>query len=216
MKILFFGKPNSGKGSALNEIRKKIKDPIHVLGTGDILRQEVEEGTERGILAKQFMSKGLLVPDEVINDMMIDKIRQTDGIIVLDGYPRTVQQAEAMLAAGEIPDIVMELYVDDEIALSRAINRIVCKKCGRTYNIANEEYRPKQTGICDDCGTQLVRRKDDEPETAQKRLAVYAAETYPVLNLMRERGIRVVTIDNSSEHSTKELEKEFFKAINQK
>lgn len=216
MKIIVFGKPNSGKGSRLNEIRKKIKEPIHVLAVGDLLRQEVEEGTELGKLAKQYMSQGLLVPDEVINNMMLNKIRETQGIIVLDGYPRTVQQANAMLEGDEIPDIVMELYVDDAIALNRASDRIVCKKCGRTYTIANEEYQPKQAGICDDCGTQLVRRKDDEPETAKKRLAVYADDTYPVLNLMQERGIKVITIDNSTEHASKDFEKEFLGAINQK
>ena len=216
MKIILFGKPNSGKGSRLNEIQKKTKEPIPVLAAGDILRKEVGEGTEIGKLAEQYMSQGLLVPDEVINNMMINKIRQTQGVIVLDGYPRTVQQANAMLEAGEYPDIVIELYVDDEVALDRAKDRTVCKKCGRTYTIVNEGYRPKREGICDDCGSPLVRRKDDEPETARKRQAVYAKDTYPVLDLMQAKGIEVITIDNSTEDASEEFEKLFLSVINKR
>jgi len=175
MKIIMLGAPGAGKGTQAKRIAEKYGIP-HI-STGDIFRANIKEGTELGLKAKEYMDQGLLVPDEVTIGMLLDRIHQADckNGYVLDGFPRTIPQAESLNKAladmGEAIDFAIDVDVPDENIVNRMGGRRACLKCGATYHV--EYAAPKADGVCDACGSGLVLRDDDKPETVQKRLTVY-------------------------------------------
>ena len=191
MKIIMLGAPGAGKGTQAQRIAEKYGIP-HI-STGDIFRANIKNGTELGKKAKAFMDQGLLVPDELTVDLVMDRISQPDckeGYI-LDGFPRTIPQAEALTEAlakkGEAIDFAIDVDVPDEKIVTRMAGRRACIKCGMTYHIVYAA--PKKEGICDKCGAELVLRDDDKPETVQKRLAVYHEQTQPLIDYYKAQGI---------------------------
>ena len=202
--IILFGKPGAGKGTRLGEFLKGRENLFEVLSVGNLLRKALKEQTELEKKAESYMNSGGLVPDEIINALVIDAIRNSDKPIITDGYPRTVGQAQAMLNAGILPYNVIELYVDDEVVIERAKARIVCSNCGEPYT-TNDFKPPKTHGICDKCGNALVRRKDDEEAVVMERLKVYKEQTYPVVEFLYNNGVEIHTINNSSSDSSKKF-----------
>lgn len=205
MKIIMLGAPGAGKGTQAKKIAGKYGIP-HV-STGDIFRANIKEGTELGLKAKQYMDQGLLVPDEVTIGMLLDRIHQNDCEkgYVLDGFPRTIPQAESLTRAltehGEAVDFAIDVDVPDENIVNRMGGRRACLKCGATYHVVFAP--PAKEGICDVCGSELVLRDDDKPETVQKRLSVYHEQTQPLIDYYREKGV-LRTVDG-----TQSMEKVF-------
>ena len=191
MKIIMLGAPGAGKGTQAKQIAGKYSIP-HI-STGDIFRANIKSGTELGKKAKEYMDQGLLVPDELTCDLVMDRIQQDDckNGFVLDGFPRTIPQAEALDAAltkiGEKMDYAIDVDVPDENIVSRMSGRRACLDCGATYHIVS--LPPKTEGKCDHCGSDLVLRDDDKPETVQKRLTVYHEQTQPLIDYYKNQGI---------------------------
>ena len=191
MKIIMLGAPGAGKGTQAKQIAGKYNIP-HI-STGDIFRANIKNGTELGKKAKEYMDQGLLVPDELTCDLVVDRIGQDDceNGFVLDGFPRTIPQAEALTDAlnklGEKMDFAIDVDVPDENIVKRMSGRRACLDCGATYHIVS--IPPKKEGICDTCGNKLVLRDDDKPETVQKRLDVYHEQTQPLIDYYKEQGI---------------------------
>ncbi|HWL68625.1 MAG TPA: adenylate kinase [Geminicoccus sp.] len=192
MRIVLLGPPGAGKGTQAGWIRDRYRIPQ--LSTGDMLRAAVANGTEVGRQAKAIMEAGKLVSDDVINAIVAERIDQPDcaGGFILDGFPRTTQQAaalEQMLAErGLALDVALEFKVDPAALVERISGRFSCASCGTGYH--DQFRRPKVDGVCDVCGgTEFVRRKDDQPETVQARLEAYEAQTAPLLPYFRERGL---------------------------
>ncbi len=191
MKIIMLGAPGAGKGTQAKQIAGKYNIP-HI-STGDIFRANIKEGTELGKKAKEYMDQGLLVPDELTCDLVVDRIQQDDckGGFVLDGFPRTIPQAEALDAAltklGQKMDYAIDVDVPDENIVNRMGGRRACINCGATYHIVS--IPPKKEGVCDTCGNELVLRDDDKPETVQKRLNVYHEQTQPLIDYYTKQGI---------------------------
>ena len=191
MKIVMLGAPGAGKGTQAKNIAAKYAVP-HI-STGDIFRANIKEGTELGLKAKQYMDQGLLVPDEVTIGMLLDRIHQADcnGGFILDGFPRTIPQAESLTRAlaetGEAIDFAIDVDVPDANIVNRMGGRRACLKCGATYHV--EFAPPKTENICDVCGAELVLRDDDKPETVQKRLAVYHEQTQPLIDYYKGKGV---------------------------
>ncbi len=196
MNVIMLGAPGSGKGTQAVRITEKYNIP-HI-STGDIFRENIKNGTELGKQAKEYMDKGELVPDEFVCDLVLDRIHQDDckNGYVLDGFPRTLPQAEifdkAMEENGEKIDIAIYMKLSNEILVERMEGRRVCPKCGAGYHTKN--MPPKVEGICDECGTELIQRKDDNIETFKNRLDVYEKETAPLVPHYEAKGI-VATID---------------------
>ena len=191
MKIIMLGAPGAGKGTQAKKIAEKYSIP-HI-STGDIFRANIKNGTELGQKAKTYMDQGLLVPDELVVDLVVDRVNQDDCVngYVLDGFPRTIPQAEALTEAlakkGEAIDFAIDVDVPDEKIVTRMAGRRACVKCGMTYHIVYAA--PKKEGICDKCGAELVLRDDDKPETVLKRLGVYHEQTQPLIDYYTEAGI---------------------------
>ena len=191
MKIIMLGAPGAGKGTQAKQIAGKYGIP-HI-STGDIFRANIKNGTELGKKAKEYMDQGQLVPDELTCDLVMDRIAEDDckNGFVLDGFPRTIPQAEALDAAltktGQAMDYAIDVDVPDENIVNRMSGRRACQKCGATYHIVS--IPPKQEGICDTCGAELVIRDDDKPETVQKRLDVYHEQTQPLIDFYSKKGI---------------------------
>jgi adenylate kinase len=191
MKIIMLGAPGAGKGTQAKQIAGKYGIP-HI-STGDIFRANIKNGTELGKKAKGYMDQGLLVPDELTCDLVMDRIAQDDCAkgFVLDGFPRTIPQAEALDAAltkiGQTMDFAIDVDVPDENIVSRMSGRRACLDCGATYHIVS--LPPKTEGKCDNCGSDLVLRDDDKPETVQKRLTVYHEQTQPLIDYYKKQGI---------------------------
>lgn len=191
MKIIMLGAPGAGKGTQAKMIAEKYSIP-HI-STGDIFRANIKEQTELGMEAKQYMDKGLLVPDELTVKILLDRVAKDDckNGYVLDGFPRTIPQAEVLdKAVAELNDkldYAINVDVKDENIVKRMSGRRACLKCGATYHV--EHIPPKQEGICDKCGSELVLRDDDKPETVQKRLSVYHEQTQPLIDHYSEKGI---------------------------
>ena len=191
MKIIMLGAPGAGKGTQAKMLAEKYGIP-HI-STGDIFRANIKEGTELGKKAKEFMDKGLLVPDELVIDLIMDRFKADDckkGYI-LDGFPRTIPQAEALdealAAVGEKMDYAINVEVPDENIVNRMSGRRACVGCGATYHI---KYNPtKVEGICDVCGKKLILRDDDKPETVLNRLKVYHDQTQPLIDYYGKTGI---------------------------
>lgn len=208
MKIIMLGAPGAGKGTQAKKIAEKYHIP-HI-STGDIFRANIKNGTELGKQAKTYMDQGLLVPDELTVNLVIDRVQQEDckNGYVLDGFPRTIPQAEALTKAleslGEKMDYAIDVDVPDENIVNRMSGRRACVSCGATYHIVYAA--PKKEGICDVCGAELVLRDDDKPETVQKRLGVYHEQTQPLIDYYTKAGI-LKSVDG-----TKDLE-DVFKAV---
>ena len=191
MKIIMLGAPGAGKGTQAKQIAGKYSIP-HI-STGDIFRANIKNGTDLGKKAKEYMDQGLLVPDELTCDLVMDRIQQDDckNGFVLDGFPRTIPQAEALDAAltriGEKMDYAIDVDVPDENIVNRMSGRRACLDCGATYHIVS--LPPKTEGKCDHCGSDLVLRDDDKPETVQKRLTVYHEQTQPLIDYYKNQGI---------------------------
>lgn len=198
MKIIMLGAPGAGKGTQAKKIADKYQIP-HI-STGDIFRANIKEGTELGKKAKTFMDAGKLVPDELTIDLLMDRISRPDCAngYVLDGFPRTIPQAESLEAAlekrGEKIDYAINVEVPDENIIHRMSGRRACLNCGATYHVV---YIPTRVeGICDRCGSELVLRDDDKPETVKKRLDVYHEQTQPLIEFYSQRGV-LVNVDGT-------------------
>lgn len=191
MRLVLLGPPGVGKGTQASNIVKKYKIP-HI-STGDIFRANIKEGTELGITAKSYMDKGLLVPDELVVSIVNDRLAKDDCAngFLLDGYPRTVDQAEALdkelTEKGIKLDKVVNIDADKDILIERAIGRRICKECGATYHIKNNP--PKVEGICDIDGGTLYQRDDDTVETVTTRIQVYLDQTQPLIDYYRNKGL---------------------------
>ncbi|MDD5948808.1 MAG: adenylate kinase [Lachnospiraceae bacterium] len=191
MKIIMLGAPGAGKGTQAKMIAEKFGIP-HI-STGDIFRANIKNGTELGAKAKEYMDQGLLVPDELTCDLVVDRIQQEDckkGYI-LDGFPRTIPQAEALDAAltklGENIDFAINVEVPDENIVRRMGGRRACVSCGATYHVVYNA--PAKENVCDACGAELILRDDDKPETVQKRLSVYHEQTQPLIDYYTKKGV---------------------------
>lgn len=191
MKIIMLGAPGAGKGTQAKKIAEKYSIP-HI-STGDIFRANIKNGTVLGKKAKTYMDQGLLVPDELVVDLVVDRVQQDDcsNGYVLDGFPRTIPQAEALEAAlgklGEKMDYAINVEVPDENIINRMGGRRACVGCGATYHIVYNTT--KAEGICDTCGEKLILRDDDHPETVKKRLDVYHDQTQPLIDYYQRSNI---------------------------
>ncbi len=191
MKIIMLGAPGAGKGTQAKMIAEKYGLP-HI-STGDIFRANIKNGTELGKEAKEYMDKGLLVPDELTVRLLLDRVAQDDckNGYVLDGFPRTIPQAEVLdeklSELGEKVDYAINVDVPDENIVNRMSGRRACLNCGATYHIVS--IPPKKEGICDVCGSELVLRDDDRPETVQNRLKVYHEQTQPLIDFYEKKGV---------------------------
>ncbi len=191
MKIIMLGAPGAGKGTQAKKIAAKYGIP-HV-STGDIFRANIKNGTELGMKAKTYMDAGNLVPDEITIGMLLNRIHEEDckNGYVLDGFPRTIPQAERLTSAlkerGEAIDYAVDVDVPDENIVSRMSGRRACLACGATYHIVYNA--PKKEGVCDQCGEPLVLRDDDKPETVKNRLDVYHRQTQPLIDYYKKEGV---------------------------
>jgi len=200
MKIIMLGAPGAGKGTQAKMIAEKYHLP-HV-STGDIFRANLKAGTELGMKAKAYMDQGALVPDELTVEILLDRVAQDDckNGYVLDGFPRTIPQAEVLdrelSKMGDHVDLAIDVNVPDENIVRRMSGRRACLKCGATYHI--EHIPPKKEGICDNCGEPLVQRDDDKPETVTKRLQVYHEQTAPLIEYYTKKDI-LKTVDGTQD-----------------
>lgn len=191
MKLIMLGAPGAGKGTQAKMIAEKYSIP-HV-STGDIFRANIKNGTELGIEAKKYMDQGQLVPDELTVKILLDRVAQEDckNGYVLDGFPRTIPQAEvldnALTELGDKVDFAINVDVPVENIIGRMGGRRACVKCGATYHVVYNA--PKTEGVCDACGDKLILRADDEPETVKKRLNVYHEQTQPLIEYYGNKGI---------------------------
>ena len=198
MKIIMLGAPGAGKGTQAKMIADKYGVP-HI-STGDIFRANIKNGTELGMEAKKYMDQGLLVPDELTVRILLDRVAQDDckNGYVLDGFPRTIPQAEVLdselTKLGDHIDYAINVDVPDVNIVKRMSGRRACLTCGATYHI--EHVPPKKEGICDVCGSELVLRDDDKPETVKNRLNVYHEQTQPLIDFYTEKGV-LKTVDGT-------------------
>lgn len=186
MNLILLGAPGAGKGTQAEVISAKLGIPQ--ISTGNILREAVKNGTECGLKAKSYMESGALVPDEVVIGILKDRIAEDDckNGFILDGFPRTVPQAEALEAMGVNIDKVLSIDVPDADIQARISGRRVCEKCGASYHV---DFKPtKAEGICDKCGGKAVQRKDDAPETVIERLKTYHVQTAPLADFYAAKG----------------------------
>ena len=200
MKIIMLGAPGAGKGTQAKMIADKYSIP-HI-STGDIFRANIKNGTELGKKAKEYMDQGLLVPDELTVDLVIDRVAQEDckNGYVLGGFPRTIPQAESLDAAlekrGEKVDYAINVEVPDDNIVNRMSGRRACVACGATYHIVH--IPTKVEGICDRCGSELILRDDDKPETVTKRLNVYHEQTQPLIDYYNGKNV-LVEVDGTKD-----------------
>ena len=210
MNIVLLGPPGIGKGTAAAKLSKKMQIP-HI-STGDMLRENVAHKTKLGLEAKSYMDKGLLVPDDVVIEMMKERLKKDDckkGFI-LDGFPRTIKQAEEIGKEIKIGKVV-NIQASDKIIIGRLSKRKICKKCGFIYHLVY--IKPKKDNACDKCGSELYQRADDKPKAVKERLKVYMKETEPLVDYYNEKGI-IANVDGSG---TPEKEFELvLKAVSQK
>lgn len=212
MKMILLGAPGAGKGTQAAVLSEKFGIPQ--ISTGDIFRQNIKQNTELGQKAKAYMDQGLLVPDELVVDLVKDRLVQPDcqkGYI-LDGFPRTIPQAialdEALQAMNSSLDVALNIEVADGIIVERMGGRRVCKACGATFHTVYNA--PKNEGTCDACGGELIQREDDQPATVQKRLDVYHQQTKPLIDHYDKQG-KVVTVDGVG--GLDEVTERVFKAL---
>ena len=190
LRAVLLGPPGAGKGTQAVRLVEKYEIP-HI-STGDIFRKNIKEGTELGKKAQEYMNAGALVPDELVVDLVKDRLQQDDckNGFLLDGFPRTIFQAEKLdefLSESNLKmDIVINLKVEKEALIKRLTGRRVCKDCGASYHIVN--IPPKKDGVCDICGGELIQRKDDNIETVENRINVYEEQTAPLIGYYKEAG----------------------------
>lgn len=191
MRLILLGPPGAGKGTHARLLSEKLGAPH--LATGEILRQQIRNKTPLGLKAKDIIEKGGLVPDQLVNEMMLEEIRRI-GLaagFILDGFPRTLGQAEALegflMEEKTKPDAVLNFVTSEKVIIDRLSGRRVCPQCGANYHIRN--IRPKRNGICDQCGEKLIQRKDDEPATIKHRLQMYEKETKPLIDFYAKRNL---------------------------
>ena len=192
MNMIFLGAPGAGKGTQAEVVCKELNIPA--ISTGNMLREAVKNGTAAGLAAKEYMDRGDLVPDEVVIGILKDRIAMDDAKngFILDGFPRTVPQAEALEKMGVRIDKVIEISVSDEAITRRMSGRRVCEGCGNSYHV---EFKPPKTeGVCDACGGKVVQRADDKPETVVARLATYHEKTAPLKDFYQSKG-KLVTVE---------------------
>ena len=204
MNVILLGAPGAGKGTQAEIISAKLGIPT--ISTGNILREAVKNGTEIGLKAKSYMDAGKLVPDEVIVGIVKERVAQDDckNGFILDGMPRTIPQAEALVNQDVKIDQVVSIEIADQVIEKRMTGRRVCGKCGASYHI--EANPPKEEGVCDSCGSQLVIRKDDAPETVKNRLEVFHNETEPLKAFYEAMGILTEVEGNQPiENATKDI-----------
>lgn len=191
MKVIMLGAPGAGKGTQAKKLSAKYGIP-HI-STGDIFRANIKEGTELGKKARVYMDQGLLVPDELVVELIMDRFKNPDCEkgYVLDGFPRTIPQAKALDDAlaenGDGVEFAIDVDVPDDVIIRRIGGRRACVSCGATYHLVS--IPPKKEGICDVCGAGLILRDDDKPETVRKRLDVYHEQTQPLIDYYRTKGI---------------------------
>jgi len=183
MNVIFLGPPGSGKGTMAERVAKRCG--LAHISTGDMLRAEIKQGTDLGRLAKSFIDKGALVPDDVIIDMMKERFKQDDakGGVLLDGFPRTVAQAEALDKIVEIDDVI-NLVVEVEVIVERVVCRRVCSSCGAIHST-----KTLKGAVCESCGGELITRADDNEETVRERFRVYEDQTAPLIDFYKAKGI---------------------------
>ncbi len=197
MKLVLLGAPGAGKGTIAQSLSKKLAIPS--ISTGDIFRQNIAEKTPLGILAKKYMDAGELVPDDVVTQIVENRLCLPDcaGGFILDGFPRTIAQAQALDEAlqkrGEKLTAVIDVRLSETIIIDRLLSRRVCNKCGYTYN--TQFIMPTKEGVCDECGGKIVKRDDDNEETIKKRLEVYHAKTQPLIQYYESQK-QLIHIDN--------------------
>lgn len=186
MNIIMLGAPGAGKGTQAAVLCEKLNIPT--ISTGNIIREALKNGTEMGMKAKSFMDAGQLVPDEVVIGIVKDRLQEDDckNGYILDGFPRTIPQAEALDAMGADINCVIDIEVQDEVIVNRLSGRRVCENCGRPYHVVS--LKPKVDGVCDDCNGALVQRKDDQIETIKNRLDIYHKETEPLVKYYEAQG----------------------------
>ena len=206
MRLILLGAPGAGKGTQAEILSRELKIPT--ISTGNILRAAMREGTPVGVLAKSYVDAGKLVPDEVIIRIVQERLSLADceNGYILDGFPRTIPQAEAMEQLGIDIDRALSIEIEDETIVNRMSGRRTCRNCSQTFHIVSNP--PKQEGICDFCGGELTIRKDDAPETVKARLQVYHEETEPLKAFYESRG-KLVSVNNQStiEATTAEIRK---------
>lgn len=186
MKLILLGAPGAGKGTQAAVISERLNIPQ--ISTGNIIREALKSGTAMGLKAKSFMDKGALVPDDVVIGIIKERLEKDDckDGFILDGFPRTIPQAEALDEMGVIIDKVIDIEVPDDVIINRLSGRRVCEKCGRPYHIV--DLKPKIDGICDVCTGALIQRKDDHIETVKARLDVYHSQTEPLKDYYEAQG----------------------------
>ena len=209
MNLIFLGAPGAGKGTQAEVISKKLTIPP--ISSGNIIREALKNETEMGLKAKSFIEAGKLVPDDVVIGIIKERLAKDDcnNGFILDGFPRTIPQAEALDEMGVKIDKVVEIQVDDDTIIGRMSGRRVCSKCGASYHVQNKP--PKAEGVCDSCGGELVQRKDDAPETVLDRLEVYHTQTEPLKDYYANKGVLrtadgTLGIEKSIEATLKALE----------
>ena len=192
MKLILLGAPGAGKGTQAEILCERLNIPT--ISTGNMIREAMKSGTEMGLKAKEYAENGKLVPDEVVIGIVDERLRMDDcqNGFILDGFPRTIPQAEALDRMGIIIDRVVDINVPDEVITRRVSGRRACLDCGSTYHI--ETKKPNVDGICDRCGSTLVQRKDDLPETVLERLHVYHAQTEPLRDYYAAAG-KLLVVD---------------------
>ncbi len=204
MKLILLGAPGAGKGTQAEIICDNLQIPT--VSTGNILREAVKNQTAAGLAAKAFMDAGKLVDDATVIAVLKDRIAQADcqkGFI-LDGFPRTVSQAQALDDMGIEIDMVVDIEVEDQVIADRLSGRRVCEACGSSYHLQHKQ--PAKEGVCDRCGGKLVQRKDDQPETVQDRLRVYHEQTEPLKEFYAQKGILKV-VDVAADASVEDTSK---------
>ena len=193
-RVILMGPRGGGKGTQAVTLKEAMKVP-HI-STGDMLRAARKAGTELGKKADAYISAGQLVPDELVNGIVAERLAQENDGFLLDGYPRTVAQADALEAAGQAIDAVVLIDVPDELIVSRIVGRVSCPGCGCVYH--KETMPPKTDGICDKCGGTLVQRNDDREDVVRERLAAYHKQTQPLVDYYGKRGLLVTVNGNAS------------------
>ena len=186
MKLILLGAPGAGKGTQAEKIGEKYNIPS--MSTGNIIRAALKNGTEMGLKAKSYMDAGQLVPDDVVIGIIKDRLKEKDcqNGFILDGFPRTIPQAQALVDMGVYIDKVIDIEVPDEAITARLSGRRVCSKCANSYHVLYK--KPKVEGVCDACGGELIQRKDDAPETVQARLVEYHEMTEPLKGFYENLG----------------------------
>lgn len=186
MNLILLGAPGAGKGTQAEVICEHLHIPA--VSTGNMIREALKNGTEMGLRAKSYMEEGKLVPDEVVIGIIKDRLQQDDckGGFILDGFPRTIPQAEALDKMGIVIDKVIDIEVPDEKIVERMSGRRVCESCGASYHLLYK--KPEKEGVCGKCGGALVQRKDDHPDTVKERLKVYHEQTEPLKAYYEKQG----------------------------